>query len=117
VLVSPHAGVAGELVVDGQNGYVRELNANAWADCAKSLLQNPAKWQEFSQRSLERVRRYNFESAAAGIVDACRCALGYQLHAERSGYADTRDEFGKPGDPAAAAGAGAVTVAAVARNR
>jgi glycosyltransferase involved in cell wall biosynthesis len=117
VLVSPHAGVAGELVVDGQNGYVRELNANAWADCAKSLLQNPAKWQEFSQRSLERVRRYNFESAAAGIVDACRCALGYQLHAERSGYADTRDEFGKPGDPAAAAGAAAVTVAAVARNR
>jgi glycosyltransferase involved in cell wall biosynthesis len=121
VLLSPHAGVAGELVVDGQNGYVRELNANAWADCAKSLLQNAAQWHEFSQRSLERVRRYNFESAAAGIVDACRCALGYQVHAERSGNADSRDEFGKPGDPAAAtvAGAGraAATVATVMRNR
>jgi hypothetical protein len=118
VLVSPHAGVAGELVVDGQNGYVRELNANAWADCAKSLLQNPAQWQEFSQRSLERVRRYNFESAAAGIVDACRCALGYQVHAEQSGNTDNRDGLGKPGDPAAAAGArAAATIAATARNR
>ncbi len=103
VLVSPYAGVAGELVVDGQNGYVRELDANAWADCAKGLLVNAAQWQEFSQRSLERVRRYNFDSAAAGIVDACRCALGFQAQTENSGIADISDGFGKPGDPAAAA--------------
>jgi hypothetical protein len=67
------------------------------------------------------VRRYNFESAAAGIVDACRCALGYQVHAEQSGNTDNRDGLGKPGDPAAATVAGtgraAATVAAVTRNR
>ena len=105
VLVSPHAGVAGELVVNGQNGYVRELDASVWADCAVDLLRNVSQWQAFSQRSLERVRRYNFDSAATGIVDACLCALGFQAHAEKSGSADTGGGFGKPGDPAAAAAA------------
>jgi glycosyltransferase involved in cell wall biosynthesis len=105
VLVSPHAGVAGELVVDGRNGYVRELDVHAWADCAEGLLQNTARWQAFSRHSLERVRRYNFDSAAAGIVDACRCALGFQTQAERPGSANTSDGFGEPGDPAAATAA------------
>jgi len=105
VLVSPHAGVAGELVVDGQNGYVRELDVSAWADCAMDLLQDAIQWQAFSQRSLERVRRYNFDSAAAGIVDACRYALDLHLNEARSGSADTRARSGRPDDPAAAAAA------------
>ena len=109
VLVSPHAGVAGELVINGQNGYVRELDANAWADCAKGLLQNAALWQAFSQRSLELVRRYNFDSAATGIVDACRSALGFQVNAERSGGADASGGYGESGDPAAAAASAART--------
>ncbi len=107
MLVSPHAGVAGELVVDGQNGFVRELDVNAWADCAKDLLQNAARWQTFSQHSLDRVRRYNFDSAAAGIVDACRCAMGFQVNAEKSGGTDASGKCGKPGDPAAAEAAAA----------
>jgi glycosyltransferase involved in cell wall biosynthesis len=105
VLVSPRAGVAGELVVDGQNGYVRELDVSKWADCARDLLQDVTQWQAFSQRSLERVRRYNFDSAAAGIVDACRYALDLQVNEKRSGGADTRARSGRPGDPAATAAA------------
>ena len=103
VLVSPYAGVAGELVVDGQNGYVRELDVSAWAECAQVLLLNDAHWQAFSAHSLTRVRRYNFDSAAAGIVDACRCALGFQADAEKSSDADVRDRPGRPDDPVAAA--------------
>lgn len=102
VLVSPHAGVAGELVLNGQNGFVRELNASVWASCAEDLLRNASQWQAFSQRSLECVRRYNFDSAATGIVDACRCALGFEAYADHPGSADTSSGFGKPGDPAAA---------------
>lgn len=75
VLVTPHAGVAGELVVDGRNGYVRDLQVQAWADGAQRLLDDEALWQSFSDQSLARVRRYDFDSAAAGIVDACACAL------------------------------------------
>ncbi len=75
VLVTPHAGVAGELVVDGRNGYVRDLQVSAWAEGAQRLLSDAALWQAFSNESLARVRRYDFDSAAAGIVDACACAL------------------------------------------
>lgn len=75
VLVSPHAGAAGELVVDGRNGYVRELRVPLWADCAQRLLTDGTLWQSFSDDGLRRVRGYDFDSAAQGIVDACACAL------------------------------------------
>ena len=75
VLITPHAGAAGELVVDGRNGYIRDLDLPSWADAAQRLLCDDALWQSFSDDSLARVRRYDFDSAAAGIVDACACAL------------------------------------------
>ncbi len=75
VLVSPHAGAAGELVADGRNGYVRDLHVSSWADCAQRLLSDQMLWQTFSAESLRRVRSYDFDTAAQGIVDACACAL------------------------------------------
>lgn len=74
VLVTPHAGVAGELVVDGQNGFVRDLRVPLWADCCQALLTNHTLWQAFSEAGLRRVHAYEFDSAAQGIVDACVCA-------------------------------------------
>jgi glycosyltransferase involved in cell wall biosynthesis len=107
VLVSPHAGVAGELVLEGQNGHVRELDAMAWADCAQGLLTNDERWHRFSQNSLKKVRRYDFDSAAAGIVDACQFALGVQTDAGTSDNTSGSQRSGKSGDPAAAAAAAA----------
>lgn len=75
VLVTPFAGVAGELVMDGRNGFVRELDVDAWSASAAQLLADRDLWHAFSRDSLERVRRYHFDSAAQGIVDACACAL------------------------------------------
>ncbi len=75
VLTTPFAGAAGELVVDGSNGWVDTLDVSVWAARAEQLLTDDELWLGFSQASLERVRRYNFESAAQGIVDACACAL------------------------------------------
>jgi glycosyltransferase involved in cell wall biosynthesis len=75
VLVTPFAGVAGELVVDGRNGFVRELNIDEWSARAAQLLDDGGLWRSFSLDSLARVRRYHFDSAAQGIVDACACAL------------------------------------------
>ncbi len=75
VLVSPHAGVAGELVLDGCNGYVRALDADVWAQAACTLLRHPRLWRAFSLDGLDRVRRYNFDSAAQGIVRASEHAL------------------------------------------
>ncbi len=75
VLVSPHAGVAGELVVDGKNGYVCALDTALWAKHAASLLQDDVLCSRFARHSLQQVGSYRFDLAAQGIVDACRAAI------------------------------------------
>ena len=74
VIVSPHAGVAGELIVDGSNGQVRELDVAAWSDAAMQLLSDERRRRAYAERSLLMVEPYRFEAAAAGIVDACVAA-------------------------------------------
>ena len=85
VIVSPHAGVANELVVDGQNGYVRPLDVQAWTTCALDLLNNSDRLRVMGERSLLLVQPYCFESAAQGIMDASRAA-----HAFNDDYASVR---------------------------
>lgn len=75
VLVTPDAGVAGELVRDGENGFICELNVNQWAKRAALLLDHPEVWENFSARSLRLVKEYNYENAVNGILAACRSAL------------------------------------------
>lgn len=74
VIVSPHAGAAGELVLDGNNGYVRELDVAQWAEAAVSLLKDEAHYSRFSQSSRERVAEYTFDHAARGLANAIRQA-------------------------------------------
>lgn len=76
VIVSPHAGVADELVVDGRNGFVRELALEPWADAAATLLSNEALREAYGQRSRVIVETYSFDQAAQGIIDAVDMALG-----------------------------------------
>jgi glycosyltransferase involved in cell wall biosynthesis len=75
VLVSPVAGVAGELVRDGENGYVCELDVDLWAKRAAALLSDAVLMESFSRRSLALVQEYTFDHAAQGLLDACRFAL------------------------------------------
>lgn len=74
VIVSPHAGAAGELVLDGSNGYVRELDVAQWAEAAVSLLKDETRYNRFSQSSRERVAEYTFDHAARGLANAIRQA-------------------------------------------
>lgn len=75
VLVSPEAGVAGELVIDGRNGHVAALDVNAWAAHAASLLRDREAWRRASADSVAVVSGFNYASAAAGLRDACRAAV------------------------------------------
>jgi glycosyltransferase involved in cell wall biosynthesis len=75
LIVSPQAGVADELVVDGRNGFVRELAPDAWADAAATLLSNDALREAYGQRSRVMVEGYHFEQAAQGMIDAAKAAL------------------------------------------
>jgi glycosyltransferase involved in cell wall biosynthesis len=74
VLVTPHAGVAGDLVQDGDNGYVLEPDSDVWAERIIELLENSEQWQKLSENSMESVKEYTFYNAAKGILDACEYA-------------------------------------------
>lgn len=69
-VVSPHTGVANELVVEGENGHVCELDLAMWVERSVRLLTDEALWQRFSVASREKVKGYSFEVAAQGIRDA-----------------------------------------------
>ncbi len=75
VIVSPHAGAAGELVLDGQNGFICDLDAHLWAKRAVLLLMQPDLCRNFSKHSMALVSKYNFDNAANGLLDACRYAV------------------------------------------
>lgn len=78
VMTTPAAGVAGELVVDGVNGFVCALDVKKWGERAATLLVNDRVWQDFSSRSRALVDDYNYDKAAMGIWNACRFALSTQ---------------------------------------
>jgi glycosyltransferase involved in cell wall biosynthesis len=73
-IVSPHAGAAGELIVDGVNGFVRPLDLSRWTDAAVELLTDDSLHARFSGQALRRVQGYSFDNAAKGIADAIRMA-------------------------------------------
>lgn len=75
IIVSPFAGVNGELVVEGENGFICPLDQEMWATRTARLLQDRVMWDQYSQRSLALVKEYTFTNAAAGMVAACRHAL------------------------------------------
>lgn len=74
VLVSPDAGVAGELVRGGENGFVLTLDLDHWADAACRLLTDAALYESMSARCREIVRQYSYDNAALGIAQAARAA-------------------------------------------
>ncbi len=75
VIVSPHAGVAGELVREGMNGYVRSLNLPEWIDIASILIADPERYSQLSAGARVAVEPYSCESAARGIADASKAAM------------------------------------------
>ena len=75
VLTTAHAGVAGEIVLDGQSGHVLPLSVEAWAEAAARLLSDPERWQRMSQAARQGVDGYTYQEAARGLADAVRFAL------------------------------------------
>ena len=75
-IISPHAGAAGELVVDGVGGYVRPLNVDQWVEVATSLISDDTLHGQMSVQARRAAEPYSFEKAAAAIVEASIAAAG-----------------------------------------
>lgn len=74
VLISPHAGAAGELVKSGINGYVLELDVNVWSEAASRLLSDEILYAQFAKQGRGLLNDYSFENAADGLAAAIRQA-------------------------------------------
>ncbi|WP_292934043.1 glycosyltransferase family 4 protein [Noviherbaspirillum sp.] len=85
-IVSPHAGVAGELVVEAENGFICELDVSLWAERVAALLTDEVLYRRLAKRSVALVSNYTFDHAAAGIVDACSYAIE-EKNSEKRGNA------------------------------
>lgn len=75
VVVTPMAGVAGDLVIHEDNGYVLPLDRSAWVSACARLLQDEALYQRCSASSLLRVKSYTYAHAAQGIYEAVQMAV------------------------------------------
>jgi glycosyltransferase involved in cell wall biosynthesis len=74
VIVSPHAGAAGELIRDGLNGRVLPLEVAAWEAAAAEILGDETVRRRMSAAAVQAEAPYSFENAAIGIADAARQA-------------------------------------------
>jgi glycosyltransferase involved in cell wall biosynthesis len=70
VITCENAGVANDLVINNENGYVLPLDANIWADHVIKLLEDLNLYKNFSSNAIKQVQNYNHNSAAKGIIDA-----------------------------------------------
>lgn len=71
VITTPYAGVAHELVIDGQTGYVKNIDVNEWAEAALKVLQDDGHRETLATAGQKLVAEYNFKAAAEGIEAAC----------------------------------------------
>jgi len=78
VLISPHAGSAGELVRHGENGFVLALQMDEWVDAACKLISDNNLYASMAAKSLQLVQVYSFENSALGIVNAIKAATAQQ---------------------------------------
>jgi glycosyltransferase involved in cell wall biosynthesis len=75
VVTCEAAGVAGDLVLHGDNGLVLPIDSEVWIDEVDALLSDRERWQRMSARAQAAVQRFDFDAAAEGVVRASRYAL------------------------------------------
>jgi len=70
VITCENAGAANDLVRNGVNGLILELEAGLWRDRILELLFDPPRMADLSRNALESVKAFSYEAAAQGIVNA-----------------------------------------------
>lgn len=70
VITSPFSGAADDLVIDGNNGFVIDLNVELWVEKVYQLLTNEKLYNKFSINALDKVKEFSVEKAANNFVFA-----------------------------------------------
>ena len=73
VIVSDQVGAGGDLVVDGENGYIFSVgNINTLSKYLIDFLQNETKRKEFGLCSKEKIKRWSYEEEIKGLIKALK---------------------------------------------
>ncbi len=75
VITCEDAGVAHDLVVHGQNGYVLPIEEEIWAEKAVEILQDSQLYEQLSSNACNHVQQYNFKNAAKGVINAIQSSV------------------------------------------
>lgn len=75
VITSPYSGVINDLVINGKNGYIINLNVNDWAEKIIDVINNRILWEKLSYNAKESIKEFNFDNAAIGIINACKYVI------------------------------------------
>ena len=75
VITCENAGVANDLIIHGENGYILPLDAEVWAEYAARLLSDKDLLATFSENAIRMVQPYNHQQAADGILESVHFAL------------------------------------------
>lgn len=71
VLSTPYTGAKNDLIIDGESGFILDLDADIWSDKITELICNPGLWKKTSLNAKKSVRSFNFSNSANGIIEAC----------------------------------------------
>lgn len=75
VITTEYAGIINDLLIDGENGLVLDIDKELWAKQIIDLLDNRELFDRMSKKALENVKKFNFSAAAGGIKEAVCYAL------------------------------------------
>ena len=72
VLSTHFTGIIDDLLIDGKNGYILDIDSTLWSKKAIKLLHNKSLWKAFSDNAKVEVAKFTFDNASQGIIDACK---------------------------------------------
>ncbi len=75
VFTCDNAGVADDLIIHGENGYVLPLDVDTWVSHSLQLLTDYEKLETFSDNAVNMVQCFNHHKATEGIVKSVTFAL------------------------------------------
>jgi glycosyltransferase involved in cell wall biosynthesis len=75
VITCENAGVAHDLVIHEQTGYVLPVEKDIWAEKIVSMLNDQTLYERLSANAWQHVQHYNFQNAANGFIEAIQSAV------------------------------------------
>jgi len=70
VITTPYAGIANELVIDNETGYVIKLKSEEWVEKINLMLDNKQLYNKMSANGIKLVHKYSYIDAANGFINS-----------------------------------------------